>query len=174
MTKHAWIDAVVAEIRLHAEAALLRRLNAGAGDPRSPSQIYLRAPAAAARIAGGTLRPQNTHAKANAEGEAAIDEASARSAKLVASADDSRLAVLCNRLGVGAVPSGLVAIALAYALGLDARELVRAHAPRRGDAMPCRSSRMPTRGTTRAARWPPITRTRSRARPGEATHSTPG
>ena len=135
MTKHAWIDAVVAEIRLHAEAALLRRLNAGAGDPRSPSQIYLRDPAAAARIAGGTLRPQNTHAKANAEVEAAIDEASAKSAKLVASADDSRLAVLCNRLGVGAVPSGLVAIALAYALDLDTRELVHALAPRKKPAL---------------------------------------
>ncbi|HET9992124.1 MAG TPA: ATP-binding protein, partial [Kofleriaceae bacterium] len=135
MAKHAWIDAVIAEIRLHAEAALLRRLNAGAGDPRSPSQIYLRDAAASARIAGGTLRPQNTHVKANAEVEAAIDEASARSAKLVASADDSRLAVLCNRLGVGAVPSGLVAIALAYALDLDTRELVHALAPRKKPAL---------------------------------------
>ena len=135
MKKHAWIDAVVAEIRLHAEAALLRRINAGAGDPRSPSQIYLRDPDAAARIAGGTLRPQNTHAKANAEVETAIEEASARSAKLVASAEDSRLAVLCKRLGVGAVPSGLVAIALAYALDLDTRELVHALAARKKPAL---------------------------------------
>ncbi len=37
-----WLAAIVREVRLHAEAALLRRLNAGAGfaDPRVPSQIY--------------------------------------------------------------------------------------------------------------------------------------
>ncbi|MEO6777759.1 MAG: ATP-binding protein [Kofleriaceae bacterium] len=135
MAKHAWVDAVVVELRLHAEAALLRRLNAGAGDPRSPSQIFLRDPRAAARIAGGTLRPQNTHAKATAELEAAIAEASARSAKLVASAEDSRLAVLCNRLRIGAVPSGVLALAFAYALDLDTRELVHALAPRKKPAL---------------------------------------
>ncbi|HEY5947666.1 MAG TPA: hypothetical protein VIV40_19315, partial [Kofleriaceae bacterium] len=61
-----WLVAVVREVRLHAEAALVRRLNAGAGfaDPRAASQIYLRDEAALARIAGGTLRPQGTHRKA--------------------------------------------------------------------------------------------------------------
>jgi len=137
MARQAWLDAVVAELRLHAEAALLRRLNAGSGfaDPRSPAQIYLRDPAALARITGGTLRPQGTHTKAGAEVEAEIQEASARSAKLVASADDSRMAILCGRLGIGAVPSGLVALALAYALDLDTRELVHALAPRKKPAL---------------------------------------
>jgi hypothetical protein len=68
------LDAVIAGVRLHAEAALVRRLNAGAGfaDPRVPSQIYLRDAAAMARLAGGTLRPRGTHAKAEAELERAI------------------------------------------------------------------------------------------------------
>src|SRR5215475_13950114 len=59
----------IASVRLHAEAALLRRLNAGAGfaDPRIASQIYLRDEAALARLAGGTLRPQGTHRRAEAE-----------------------------------------------------------------------------------------------------------
>src|SRR5262244_3085837 len=63
------LDAAIASVRLHAEAALLRRLNAGAGfaDPRIASQIYLRDEAALARLAGGTLRPQGTHRRAEAE-----------------------------------------------------------------------------------------------------------
>src|ERR1051325_8904524 len=63
------LDAAIASVRLHAEAALLRRLNAGAGfaDPRIASQIYLRDEAALARLAGGTLRPQGTHRKAAGE-----------------------------------------------------------------------------------------------------------
>ena len=129
-----WVDAVVAEIRLHAEAALLRRLDVGAGDPRSPSQIYLRDPAAQARIAGGTLRPQGSHKQANAEVVAAIDEASARSAKLVAPSE-SRFTIMTKRLGIDATASGLVAATLAYALDLDTRELVHALAPRRKPAL---------------------------------------
>ncbi|MEO8844064.1 MAG: ATP-binding protein [Kofleriaceae bacterium] len=129
-----WIDAVIAEIRLHAEAALLRRLDVGAGDPRSPAQIYLRDPAAQARIAGGTLRPHGSHKQANAEVVAAIDEASARSAKLVAPAA-SRFTILTQRLGIAATASGLVAATLAYALDLDTRELVHALAPRRKPAL---------------------------------------
>ena len=70
----AWMTSVVREVKLHAEAALLRRLNAGAGfaDPRVASQIYLRDEDAMARLAGGTLRPQGTHAKAAKELDAAI------------------------------------------------------------------------------------------------------
>ena len=69
-----WIDKLAGEIRRHAEAALLRRLDAGSGfaDARVASQIYLRDPAAMARLAGGTLRPQGTHRKALAEVEALI------------------------------------------------------------------------------------------------------
>ncbi len=123
-----WLTAVLEEIRLHAEAALLRRLDVG-----SPSQIYLRDPAALARITNGTLRPQGAHRKANAEVEAAIDDASAKSAKLVAS--HSRLAVMTARLGIDAAASGIVAATLAYALDLDTRELVHALAPRKAPAL---------------------------------------
>jgi hypothetical protein len=126
----AWIAAIVGEVRLHAEAALLRRLDAGSGfaDTRVASQIYLRDPAALARVAGGTLRPQGTHRKALAELE-----------KLVAGADvDARqtpLGTLVQRLGLGRVDGALVAGALAYAVDLDTRELVHALAPRRKPAL---------------------------------------
>jgi ATPase family associated with various cellular activities (AAA) len=129
-----WIEAVIAEIRLHAEAALLRRLDVGAGDPRSPSHIFLRDPAAQARIAGGTLRPQGSHRQANEAVAAAIDAASERSAKLVAP-KQSRFAQMLQRLAIDATASGLVATSLAYALDLDTRELVHALAPRRKPAL---------------------------------------
>jgi hypothetical protein len=123
----AALTAVITEVRLHAEAALVRRLNAGAGfaDPRTPSQIYLRDDAALARIAGGTLRPQGTHKKAADELARAIAEASKHDSK------DSRLAILAQRLGIDAAGSGVLACALAYALDLDMRELAHALAPRR-------------------------------------------
>jgi ATPase family protein associated with various cellular activities (AAA) len=128
----AWLDAVVAEIRLHAEAALIRRLDAGSGftDSRAPAQIYLRDAAASARIAGGTLRPQGTHRKAAAEVERAIDAATEVSAKLVA-ASETRLTAMTRRLGIAAGDAGLLAVTIAYALDLDTRELVHALAARR-------------------------------------------
>jgi hypothetical protein len=127
----AWLAAVIGEVRLHAEAALVRRLNAGTGfaDPRAPAQIYLRDEAALARIAGGTLRPRGTHEKAAEELARAIAEASAHDSR------DSRLGVVAQRLGIDAAGGGLLACALAYALDLDMRELVHALAPRRRPAL---------------------------------------
>jgi hypothetical protein len=127
----AWIAAIVREVRLHAEAALVRRLNAGAGfaDPRTPSQIYLRDEEALARIAGGTLRPQGTHRKAAEELERAIGEASQHDTR------QTRLGVLTQRLGVDPVAGGVLVAALAYAIDLDMRELVHALAPRRKPAL---------------------------------------
>jgi SpoVK/Ycf46/Vps4 family AAA+-type ATPase len=126
----SWLAAIVREVRLHAEAALVRRLNAGAGfaDPRAPSQIYLRDDAAHARIAGGTLRPQGTHKKAAEELERAIAEAGQ-------DAKQTRLGTLTQRLAVDAVGGGLFIAAIAYALDLDMRELVHALAPRRKPAL---------------------------------------
>ena len=68
------LGGVLGEMRLRAEAALVRRLDAGAGfaDPRIPSQIYLRDDAALGRIAIGTLRPQGSHRKARVEVARAI------------------------------------------------------------------------------------------------------
>ncbi len=121
------LAAIVTEVRLHAEAALLRRLNAGSGfaDPRVPSQIYLRDEAALARLAGGTLRPRGTHANAAAELERAI------AAAAPGDASATRLGVMIARMGLDPVAGGLLVAALAYALDLDTRELCHALAPRR-------------------------------------------
>jgi len=138
------LDAAIASVRLHAEAALLRRLNAGAGfaDPRIASQIYLRDEAALARLAGGTLRPQGTHRKAAGELAAALavaagDGAADRSA--VGAGDrgaaPSRLAVMTERLGIDPIASGVLLIAVGYALDLDTRELCHALAARRAPAL---------------------------------------
>ena len=126
----AWLTAVVTEIRLHAEAALLRRLNAGSGfaDGGVASRIYLRDPEAMARLAGGTLRPQGTHAKAAKELEAKIANASV-------DARGTRFAVMAARLGIDPIAGGLLAAALAYEVDLDMRELVHALAPRRKPAL---------------------------------------
>src|SRR5215467_414769 len=98
------LDAAIASVRLHAEAALLRRLNAGAGfaDPRVASQIYLRDHDAMARLAGGTLRPQGTHSKAAKDLDAAI--AAART-----DARGTRFALLATRMGLDPIAGGLVA-----------------------------------------------------------------
>ena len=122
------LDPVIAEIRLLAEAALLRRLNAGSGfaDPRVPSQIFLRDEAALARLAGGTLRPHNTHAKPAAELALAIRSSAARS---------ERLERMTERLAIDPGGRCVLAIAVAYALDLDTRELCHALAPRRRPAL---------------------------------------
>ncbi|HEY0254844.1 MAG TPA: ATP-binding protein, partial [Kofleriaceae bacterium] len=85
-------------------------------------------------LSAATLRPQGAHRKANAEVAVAIDEASARSAKLV-TGERSRMQVLCERMGLSPTASGLVALTLAYALDLDTRDLVHALAPRRKPAL---------------------------------------
>ncbi|MBA2538868.1 MAG: ATP-binding protein [Deltaproteobacteria bacterium] len=124
----AELDAVIAEIRLLAEAALLRRLNAGSGfaDPRVPSQIYLRDEAALARLAGGTLRPQKTHTKAAAELAAQLAKSGARS---------PRLETLIERLGMDPAGRIVLAIAIAYAIDLDTRELCHALVTRHKPAL---------------------------------------
>ncbi|MBA3453970.1 MAG: ATP-binding protein [Deltaproteobacteria bacterium] len=125
------LDELVREIRLHAEAALVRRLNAGSGfaDPRVPSQIYLRDEAALARLAGGTLRPQGTHRGAQAELDRAIAGAAGHDAGA------TRAGLMTQRLGLDPVASGVLATAVAYALDLDTRELCHALTPRRSPAL---------------------------------------
>src|SRR5262249_34663703 len=115
---------LIDEVRLRAEAALLRRYNAGAaGTP-----IYLRDRGTLARVAGGTLRPLDSHRKA----AAALD-------KVLASRDvdasSTRLGVMTARLGVDALAGGLLMVALGYAVDLDVRELCHALAPRRKPAL---------------------------------------
>ncbi len=117
---------LVAWVARCAEAALLRRLNAGTGDPRSPSQLYLRDPAALARLASGTLRPQATHKKAAAELAPIV------TARPV---DPPRVALAGTRMGLGDTDRALLAIALGYALDLDLREYAHALAARRRPAL---------------------------------------
>jgi hypothetical protein len=121
---------VIDDMRLRAQAALLRRLDAGSGfaDPRVPAQIYLRDAEALARLAGGTLRPQGTHRRALDELERAIGE---REPKVAG----TRLGIAIARLGLGEAEAALLALALAYALDLDVRELAHALAPRRRPAL---------------------------------------
>ena len=124
-----WFAPIVAEMRLCAEHALLRRLDAGAGfaDPRIASQLYLRDAAANARIAGGTLRPQHPHGTALAAIGSALDAARTDIA-------GTRLGTLVDRLGLEQVSAALVALAFAYAVDLDTRELVHALAGSRRTA----------------------------------------
>jgi ATPase family associated with various cellular activities (AAA) len=111
---------LIDEVRLRAEAALLRRYNAGAAG----SQIYLRDRAALSRVAGGSLRPLDSHRQA----AAALDKVLA-SRDIDASA--TRFGTLTARLGIDALASGVLMIALGYAVDLDVRELCHALAPRR-------------------------------------------
>ena len=138
------LAAAITTVRRHAEAALLRRLNAGAGfaDPRIASQIYLRDEAALGRIAGGTLRPQGSHRKA--AGELARELAAERSTPAASTTPGDgaatapsagRLALLTERLGIDEAGSGVVLVAAAYALDLDTRELCHALAARRAPAL---------------------------------------
>jgi len=126
------LAAAIATVRLHAEAALLRRLNAGAGfaDPRLASQIYLRDEAALARLAGSTLRPQGTHRRAAGE----LAQVIAATA-LPKDHPPSRLAIMTERLDIDPAASGVLLVAVAYALDLDTRELCHALAPRRAPAL---------------------------------------
>jgi hypothetical protein len=125
-----WAAPLVLEMRLHALAALLRRLDAGAGfaDAHLPAQIYLRDPAALAHITGGTLRPQGTHRRALAEVERAI-------AGLETQIEHTRFGLLIQRMGLDGDEAGVLVLAFAYATCMDTRELVHALAPRRRPAL---------------------------------------
>jgi hypothetical protein len=119
-------------VRLAAEAALWRRRNAGAllSDSRSPADLYLRDPAAQTRFTAGTLKPRHAFRKAAAEVDAALADAD----RALAS-HQSRLTALGDRLQLDAGARELVAVALAYELDADTRELVHALAPRRRAAL---------------------------------------
>jgi DNA polymerase III delta prime subunit len=122
----------VRRVRLAAEAALWRRRNAGAGlvDARTPGEVYVRDPAAAARMAAGTLKPHGAFKKAAAEVDAQLADADRALA-----GHASRLTELGDRFGLDAAARELLAVALAYELDDDARELIHALSPRRRPAL---------------------------------------
>jgi hypothetical protein len=122
----------LARVRLAAEAALLRRLNAGVGfaDARAPAQIYLRDPAAQRRLGRATLKPSDTHRAQAAEVAAAL-----AAAETALGDHASPLTLLAQRFGLGADELAVVEVAAAYALDADVRELCHALAARRRPAL---------------------------------------
>jgi hypothetical protein len=115
---------VVRDVRLHAEAALLRRLNSGADDARA---VYVRDADALARLASGTLRPQGTHRKAAEQIAAELSRARVGATP--------RLDALRARFHLAGADGALLVTALAYSIDHDTRELVHALAPRRKPAL---------------------------------------
>ncbi len=119
--------------RLRAEAALLRRLNAGHGfaDPKLPGQVFVRDLGARARLARGKLEPRDTHKKQAAEvAEALVAAEAARAA-----AAPSPLDPVAARFGLDAAERAILGVAVAYELDADARDLCHALATRRPPAL---------------------------------------
>lgn len=122
----------VALVRLQAEAALIRRMNAGYGfaDARIPAEVYLRDDAARERMSRSSLRPQDSHiGQAKELAQALADVRSALAAR------PDPLAVLSDRFGLDDGERALLTIAIAYELDADARDLCHALAWRRRSAL---------------------------------------
>ncbi len=100
------LAASLARIRLQIEAAVLRRLNAGAGlgDPR-PAGVYVRDAAAQERLASGTLRPQGSHRKAAAAVALALDEARRREREAAGAVGTTSAAGTGSATGAAGEPS---------------------------------------------------------------------
>jgi hypothetical protein len=125
--------ATIQRVRLLAEAALLRRFNAGSGfaDSRIAAQLYCRDPAMQARIASGQLRSLGTHRKASDAVENLLIFANIERRREV-----SRLLLLIERFGLDDVSRDIVEVCLAWETDLDTRDLVHALAGRRLDLIP--------------------------------------
>lgn len=119
-------------IRLQAEAALIRRMNAGYGfaDARIPAEVYLRDERARERMSRASLRPQDSHAAQAQELARAIAEARAALDR-----DESPLMALCARFRLRAPERALLTIAIAYELDADTRDLCHTLAWRRRSAL---------------------------------------
>lgn len=126
-------DAAIRRVRLLAEAALLRRFNAGVGfaDARLPSQMFCRDPDVAARIGSGLIRSKETHRKAS-DSVATLLAA----ADLARQQEFSRLDLLAERLELDRLSRDIVDVCVAWETDLDTRELLAAVAGRRFDLIP--------------------------------------
>jgi hypothetical protein len=116
----------VRRVRLAAEAALLRRWNAGARLTDGAGDMFVRDPDARSRLTRGTLKPVDAFRKAATDVAAALataDRALATGA--------SRLVDLCARFDLDAASRDVLAASVAYELDADVRELIHAAAPRR-------------------------------------------
>lgn len=129
----AALAASIARLRLQLEAAVLRRLNAGAGlGEIRPAGVYVRDAAALERLASGSLRPQGSHRKAAAAVASALHAARAlESESSPGDASATRLSLLGVRFGLAPEALELVLLAAAFELDPDCRDLVHALAGRR-------------------------------------------
>ncbi len=119
-------------VRLRAEYALVRRLNAGYGfaDARIPAEVYLRDGQARERMSRDSLRPQGTHLAQASEITEAIAKAEEAAARC-----ESGLGTLAQRLGLDRAEQALLNVAIAYELDADIRDLCHALAWRRPSAL---------------------------------------
>ena len=122
----------VRRVRLRAEAALVRRLNAGLGfaDPSIPAQLFLRDDSARERMGRDALRPRDTHAEQAGELDELIADASAQ-----LEVHESPLTSLAGRFALSAAESALLEIAVAYELDSDVRVICHALGAPRRDAL---------------------------------------
>jgi ATPase family associated with various cellular activities (AAA) len=119
-------------VRLYAEAALVRRFNAGYGfaDARIPAEVFLWDDPARERLVRDSLRPQGTHLAQAEEIDHAIGNAYA-----TLDSYESPLTLLAERFGLDEAERALLDITLAYDIDRDVRELCHALAGRRPPAL---------------------------------------
>jgi SpoVK/Ycf46/Vps4 family AAA+-type ATPase len=119
-------------VRLRAEVAIMRRLNAGYGfaDSRMPSELFLRNADARERLSRDQIRPQDTHEAQEEEVTKAIERLRTQLAT-----HESRLATVCDRFHLNATERELLATVVGYELDPDVRDLCHALAPKRKRAL---------------------------------------
>jgi hypothetical protein len=119
-------------VRLYAEAALVRRFNAGYGfaDARIPAEVFLWDEPSRERLTRDSLRPQGTHLAQAEEIDQAIGNAYATLDNY-----ESPLTLLALRFGLDEAERALLGITLAYDIDRDVRELCHALAGRRPPAL---------------------------------------
>ena len=122
------IASSIALVRLRAEAALVRRMNAGYGfaDARIPAEVFLRDEQARERMGRNSLRPQDSHLAQAQELSRAIAEAEA-----ALEGREDPLTLLGQRFQLDRAEQALLSIAIAYELDRDTRDLCHALAWRR-------------------------------------------
>jgi SpoVK/Ycf46/Vps4 family AAA+-type ATPase len=115
-------------VRLYAEAAMIRRFNAGYGfaDSRIPAEVFLWDEMARDRLGRDSLRPQDTHLAQADEIDHAIGNAYA-----TLDSYKSPLTTLAERFGLDEAEQALLGITLAYEIDRDVRELCHALCGRR-------------------------------------------
>ena len=107
-------------VRLRAEAAFVKRLNAGYGfaDSSIPSQVFLEDNEARERLSRDALLPKDPHEDQEDEIAVEIDEILTR-----LKGHDSPLFALANIFELSAIEQNVLTIAVSYGLNKDVSEL---------------------------------------------------